>query len=149
MTPGNLRLVRWGVFVLGALLTAGSFSLSLVGGWTPCIYCLTLRYTGLVLSAAALANAIRPRRFLGVAVVVLSLAALGVAGYLVRKDFKRLGIIKPDPLKALTGGDESCAPGQDCSTPVLGGLPASAYALGGFAVLLAGSVLVTFKTPKG
>ena len=143
-----MKGIRWGIFVLAAFLTAGSFSLSLVGGWTPCIYCLTLRYTGLALSVVALVNAIRPRRALGIALIAFSLGTIGVAGYLVGKDLKKLGIIKPDPLKALTGGDESCAPGQDCSTPVVGGLPASAYALGGFSVLLAGSVLVTLKTPK-
>lgn len=144
----KVSAIRWGIFILAALLTAGSFSLSLVGGWTPCIYCLTLRYTGLGLSAVALLNAIRPRQALGVVLIVFSLGTIGIAGYLVRKDLKKLGIIKPDPLKVLMGGDGSCAPGHDCSTPVLGGLPASAYALCGFSVLLAGSVLVTFKTSK-
>lgn len=142
-----MRSFPWLLLGLGLFLTVGSFSLSLVGGWTPCPYCLSLRYIGLVYSVLALLYALRPRKFLPVGMLVLALGAMGVSGYLIDRDLRRLGIIRPDPIKALTGADDSCAGGQECSTPVLAGLPASAYSLAGFGVLAAGTLVVLKRRP--
>lgn len=147
MSPSLSRGLRWGLFALALALTVGSFSLSLVGGWTPCIYCLTLRYTGLAATVIALVHALRPQRGLAVLLLVFALGAIGVSGYLLNKDLRKMGVIRPDPLAALTQGDTSCAPGQDCSTPLLLGLPFSSYAMAGFLAFGVGTVLTLRSKP--